>query len=468
MHDPEFEKEVQKRMEELEFIPSEGVWMNLQRGRYKKERRRAPLFWLYFLLGGILVGAGGASLFYFHRSPSTISGAVTSEIAGTPPAGTVSNETRSTAAAPAVSETRSVAGSMGAPEATVAIGHFAKGRQRIISDPSRSVNAATASGHDRSFLDPFAAHRVAVTPIGLPLHEDIFGEAGYQPVRSPNTRIAGGLTTAFCVVMMNKQAAKKARFSARRSWEAGFAGGGGFSSTVIPGSSRVSDLPPGGMTLASSLQSSASRAARLQMRISRIQPDLSFWAGIFAERPIKKRLSLTAGLNLHYYSSRLETIADKRSLSTLNSLALGPTYFNASPYVQPVAPGSSYYAPDSYKFSNHYYFLQLPVSLIWQVNRSRKTPVFWEAGLALSRLISANALYYSEKSGLYYKDGGAANPNHLMAFSSVMVGLSLRGNSIKIGPEGQYGLTSLINKGNVGTQHLFYGGIKIIVIPRKW
>src|SRR5665213_2878656 len=74
MHDPEFEKEVQKRMEELEFTPSEGVWINLQRGLDKEEKRRAPLFWLFFLLGGILLGAGGASLFYFHRSPSTISG----------------------------------------------------------------------------------------------------------------------------------------------------------------------------------------------------------------------------------------------------------------------------------------------------------------------------------------------------------------------------------------------------------
>src|SRR5450432_2905934 len=75
MHDPKFEKEVQQKMEGLEFSPSERVWANLQRGLNKEKRRRAPLFWLFFLLGGMMLGAGGASLFYFNRNSSRISGA---------------------------------------------------------------------------------------------------------------------------------------------------------------------------------------------------------------------------------------------------------------------------------------------------------------------------------------------------------------------------------------------------------
>jgi hypothetical protein len=502
MHDPEFEKEVQKKMEELEFTPSEGVWMNLQRGLHKTERRRAPLFWLFFLLGGILLGAGGASLFYFHRSASANieAGAAgkTETLAATASPALAGATTRTSGTAVSGKTGFANARSGNARSANASSGNASSENARSgnagsgnASSENASGNAVSANANDRSFFAattgaiseqeeggyPSAAHRsvdahrTVVAPMRLSLHKDLISaDIFYQPGRSlPDPKYRNGLITAIPAATMNKRSAKKARFSTHPSWEAGFAGGGGFSSAVIPGSSSspAANSATGVSTLVFSLQSLPSSGGQVQLRISKIQPDLSFWAGIFVQRPVMKRLSFMAGLNLHYYSTRLETV-EQKSPSSLSTPGSPAVLFNPSPYVQPAAQSSPYYAPESYKFSNRYYFLQIPLSLQWQVNRSRKTPVFWEGGLALSRLISANALYYNEKSGMYYKDGGAANPNHLMAFSSLMVGLTLRGNSIKIGPEGQYGLTSLINTGNVGSQHLYYGGIKITVIPRKW
>src|SRR5580698_3018810 len=56
MHDPEFEKQVQKKMEELQFNPSGEVWTKVEQ-EIKKEKRRRPLLWI-FLLGGLLLSAG--------------------------------------------------------------------------------------------------------------------------------------------------------------------------------------------------------------------------------------------------------------------------------------------------------------------------------------------------------------------------------------------------------------------------
>jgi hypothetical protein len=56
MHDPEFEKHVQKKMEELQFNPSGEVWTKVEQ-EIKKEKRRRPLLWI-FLLGGLLLSAG--------------------------------------------------------------------------------------------------------------------------------------------------------------------------------------------------------------------------------------------------------------------------------------------------------------------------------------------------------------------------------------------------------------------------
>jgi hypothetical protein len=56
MHDPEFEKHVQKKLEELQFNPSGEVWTKVEQ-EIKKEKRRRPLLWI-FLLSGLLLGAG--------------------------------------------------------------------------------------------------------------------------------------------------------------------------------------------------------------------------------------------------------------------------------------------------------------------------------------------------------------------------------------------------------------------------
>src|ERR1700733_2156370 len=131
MHDPKFEKEVQQKMEELEFTPSEVVWANLQRELHKEKRRKAPLFWLFFLLGGMLLGAGGASLFYFHRNPSGISGA------GSPSAPKTVTVTGSQAMSPAT-------GTATAASITNSAGHSVM--KNTIATETKRTEGITATG----------------------------------------------------------------------------------------------------------------------------------------------------------------------------------------------------------------------------------------------------------------------------------------------------------------------------------
>jgi hypothetical protein len=456
MHDPKFEKEVQQKMEELEFSPSDLVWANLQRRLHKEKRRRVPLLWLFFLLGGMMLGAGGASLFYFNRNSSRMSGATS----------TTTGKTIDVTRATTTVETNRPAGRAAG---------INKQRARIMTAAS---NPVTIDGNlpvsSRLSVPVDRAGRRQAEPMTGLIHPDpewdIASRLGKISLSSATTilndRGLNGSANKSQIVTdaaMNRRRAKKARFSNTPLWEAGFAGGGGLSSAVLssPSSFTTTNASAPGLTLASNLQSSA--AASLQLRFSKIQPDLSFWAGIFVQRPVLKKLTLSFGLNLHYYSTRLET--GRKAADSINRT---PSYFSPNPYAQYTTLYAPYYSPETYRYSNHYYFLEVPISLQWQFNHSRKTPLFWEGGLSLSRLISANALYYNEKSGVYYKDGGGANPNHLMAFSSLMIGLSWRGSLIKLGPEAQYGLSSLVNANDASTQHLFYGGIKITVVPRKW
>lgn len=58
MHENKFEKQVQEKMEELQFAPSDAVWGNIDKEINKGKKRRRPVFWLFFLFGFLLLGGG--------------------------------------------------------------------------------------------------------------------------------------------------------------------------------------------------------------------------------------------------------------------------------------------------------------------------------------------------------------------------------------------------------------------------
>src|SRR3569833_1225864 len=58
MHDPKFEKEVQQKLEELSFSPSDAVWANVDRAVNGGRKRRTPVFWFWTLPAVALTVAG--------------------------------------------------------------------------------------------------------------------------------------------------------------------------------------------------------------------------------------------------------------------------------------------------------------------------------------------------------------------------------------------------------------------------
>lgn len=492
MLDPKFEKEVQQKMEGLEFSPSDEVWVNLQRELHKEKRRRAPLMWLFFLLGGMLLGAGGASLFFFYGSSSRRPLAETNNSAAINSAAITGNAVVPHTDA-ANNNSAAINGDAARTHTTVGIDDPGKsGLHAAVNDPGKisgsgktngsaekniagrqyvfgetnsaaeknGISRKNASGVSTAKGDgrPGGSERVEVNAMLAGTETGSLGD----PAADLNRIRLSAISRTASTLSSDKLLGSKARLTLKPFWEAGFTGGAGISSVSMPQApaSVVSLLPA--FPQVSSLAARA--AGRVSAQPSRMRPDLSYWAGIFVQRPLFKKLTLAVGLNLHYYSTRME-IGQK----VVDNPSTNATLFYLSTYTQPAAPSyPSYSAGYNTEYTNRYYFLEVPVSLQWQFNRSRKIPLFWEGGLSFSRLMSADALYFDEKSRLYYKDGQVANPTQFMAFSSLMVGLSWRGNLIQVGPEGQYGLGSLLNTNSTGSQHLFYGGIRLVVIPRKW
>jgi hypothetical protein len=125
--------------------------------------------------------------------------------------------------------------------------------------------------------------------------------------------------------------------------------------------------------------------------------------------------------------------------------------------------GSSGSGSGTQTYLNQYYFLEVPVTVQWRINRSRALPVFWRGGAELSYLMSSNAVYYDSHSGNYEKDNAVARRAQVGLNTGFAVALPVRGVQIQAGPEVQYGLTSLLKAGT-GGGHLAYGGLRVAVM----
>lgn len=246
--------------------------------------------------------------------------------------------------------------------------------------------------------------------------------------------------------------AKNVNSKKSKSLQLGFTGGAGFSD--INKMVSNSDLPA----------SVALGTAGYNATPSAIQIGISFYAGGFLEKSFSKKISMSAGLNYHYYSTRI------RTGKTVDSIIYVPaSYFNTVSTVPgALVSRSAYYTSGtSNTYINHYHFFELPVMINFQLNNNKKLPVTWQAGLSLSYLINTNALQFDPSSGTYYKDNSFYNKTQVNLLTGFTIGFYRKKNLVEIGPEVQYGATNLLHGYTNNSQHIFYGGLKLSLVPWK-
>ncbi len=280
MHDPKFEKEVQRKMHDLEFVPSESVWENIERAVAPRQRRRLlAAFWWWLVPGMALLGTGIALYRHSVSPPVAAAGIPASRLL------------------PATQE----GGSAGtAADRSPAAGATADASRTGVSAGSSFAGGLSPVGRradDRPIDATSETERQAVGESGRAAYKD------YQPGLISSIITAAGIH-APRLYPQPAHTAVTGLPTPKRPWMAGFAGGAGLSSLNGSPISSVAANVPGATNLQASLTSNVSGSKQFT---SDITPGLSFWAGIFAEKPLSARWSVDLGLNLHYYSTNLHT-----------------------------------------------------------------------------------------------------------------------------------------------------------------
>jgi hypothetical protein len=253
----------------------------------------------------------------------------------------------------------------------------------------------------------------------------------------------------------------------RHPWTGGVAAGGGgawihtttgnghaplasASALAYTGINRGRGYPQAPAAAGSSFSSGGSKQNQADFKV-----DYSYWAGVYAEKQVSSRWSVDIGLNLHYYSVKLQTNSPVSAYApTSASLFTATSFTYALNSTSPASNGGVQ------TYNNLYYFLEVPATVQWKLNHSHSLPLFWRGGAVLSYLVSSDALYYDNSSGTYKKDNGVARRPQAGVNTGLAVGLPVKGVEIRAGPEIQYALTGMLTTGS-GGGHMAYGGIRV-------
>jgi hypothetical protein len=121
---------------------------------------------------------------------------------------------------------------------------------------------------------------------------------------------------------------------------------------------------------------------------SQSEPALAFKAGINTRKNISKRSSLSAGLGYSY-------LADKMKVGTTQGQTQSQSAFSLSYYS----------GPPQQTYTDHFHFIELPLSFNWRATNNTDHFLSLNAGVSPSYLLATNALLYDTAAGgSYYHD----------------------------------------------------------------
>jgi hypothetical protein len=476
-------------MEELSFSPSESVWTGVETRLKKGKERKAPLIWIFLTIGIILAGG----LYWEFRETPAMSGQGLAshpphaETTGQGPTGTIKpshadnhdlgqDATLSGVRAGKINHEASSSArnrTNGNQNNELPMQGDKKNIQKTKSGRTNSSLAKLKTGtraganlkdkasypdHSQNEGELPGAESSQVKPANVDDHSRKIsdGNPGVQSVAIPPSATAKDFKADSPLrdsVRPVAASGKKQSNINRSPWKWGFSTAGGISTVYQSLFTRSVAGPVAYYSLAP-----YSFAPVLFYSPSDVRPGFSFSGGFFVERAVSKnkKLSVSAGLNYHYYSSRIET-----GNHSSNTILVSPS--NTSMLLV----NGYYQNGGSQTYANQYHFLELPVNLLYQLLSRRNFMLFGEAGIEVGQLVGSNALHFDYGSGSYYQDNSLLTKTQFNGSVAIMAGFYQHKTQIKIGPAVQYGFTNLVSGSSGDKQHLFFGGIQIKIIPGR-
>ena len=322
------------------------------------------------------------------------------------------------------------------------------------------VKSLEKTGNDVELNDTTTAVVAGETRANDPAQNEV-NKTSVAGSDSGNTKkqIAPAITetdSAATVTTVPKKPSKK-----NRSWDWGFNATGGISNLTddflanVLKSTNMADAAPQSMPQ-NNYVGAPSTLGVPPPPASTVKAGPYFSVGGFVRKKLSKRFSVSAGLQYSQFNNSINVGYRVDSSRLVNS---GAQVMNVSRY---------YRANQTSKFSNRYYFLDLPVSLHTQLNRSVTLPVFWNLDFHVSQMLGSDALVYDSGTGVYYKDKSIYHKTQFRIGTGFSLGIFSKSKTpLWIGPSIKYNATKLFNKEVAGEKHLLSAGLDLKLFINK-
>jgi hypothetical protein len=455
MQENEFEKRVREQMEEFSLVPNEAVWKEVDARIGKEKKRRTLLFWFF----GTLLLIGGIT-WWMIESRDNVTAVVF--IAKRKPAIITSNK-----APQQIDDTNKTVESISAltKRSLHDNEHLNQNKQTYTTIKTRvrsSVNKEPPSSKETerilesktevatSSLKPFKiSPEVKNESKEIALHK--YYKSTEQLKADSLPRILA-ISKKITLIDTSKAPSKVAVIKHHEhKWKLGITAFGG-----VSGNTNGIDLISAKSVQADafySFSSSPATSGAVPVVIPKLtyKPSASYGFGIFAQKEIGKRTAISFGIDYHYFSSK-STIGNRFD----SSKSLYDTALQKQTTVK-----SFYKVGQSSLFNNKYNVIQLPVNLLFRLNKNASKPLLFSLGLSPSFLIASKALYVNRYQGIYYEEKQQFKNFLLFGQSGLLfTALDSKKYQLSLGPVVQYNFNSMSKWQTQTNQHLTFIGIK--------
>ncbi len=456
MQKNDFEKQVQQKMQDLNFSPSNAVWKNIEASITKAKRRK--IGWIFLFLLFISLGVGYWILNTANDQPQKENN-LSKTYHKDQPAIYVEKKSRSKTEK---EDSQNQLHTNLFLERNTKTGDWNKklpSKSYTRSDPKARTLTTLKIGSDISKTSLTEAKN---TSIAIKETKKILNLRSYQKLVTKDTAFSSqeqntipsplpvlpykNNDSSLKITVLEKlkenevksKPVKAGQNKLIKSWNWGF--------TLSAGKSGVPDKFLGSLdksfTVADAFSTAIPPSPNLILP-TKIKSAGAVIAGIYGEKIISKRNMLTIGANFKMFSST-------NKVGTIDQISRRYTLSN---------PVNNYH--------NYYYFIELPAAFKSQLF-SKPFPVFWDAGISVSQLISSNALQFNNVAIVYYKQNSLFNKTQLGVSSGLSASLFSRGKTVmQIGPFINYSSTKIAREGLYKNQHFTFIGIRSQILFRK-
>ncbi|TMI66178.1 MAG: hypothetical protein E6H07_09830 [Bacteroidetes bacterium] len=420
-----FVNKVQQKMDEVRFSPNPQVWVEVERRIREKKKRRVIIFW--FLFGGLLLAGGGYFLF---NQPNTKKDSIT--INHKPVSAKTENTTLDTnpeenkkgndfdvknETEKSKQEVVSVEKEKTSPESTEQPKQKEQKAQIAKTKPSTEIKndgqAVTKTNNVPATTNEPQINKADDSGIIEPSNDVVKQTKGddQKPIGEKKDKIDTVVKNDLVVEQVANESKKKKDSTRKNKWEIGL--NGALGSTKLTKGELLDIGGAKSADLFSAPNSSTNNPSTMSTsHADSIPLKGGYWQlGVYAKRKIGKKTYFSTGLNIAAYTTKQMVGAYVDSVTVINNDLRSQT------------TDGFYRAGQSTVYKNRYYFIQVPLLILWQLNKGEKIPIVWENGFVPSFLIASDALVYDKSSKKFFKDKRMYNDFNLVYHTALGVSL---------------------------------------------